>query len=93
MRCYVSPITSSAVSVPDGGEPAALKRAEADPDAAVAQFEGMLFASALTPLSKELGVLGDVLTDAIGSAVARGRHDEFFTHLRALADASEKPLP
>jgi hypothetical protein len=50
-----------------------------------ARFEGMLFAGALAPLSKELGVLGDVLTDAVATAVARGSRDEFYRHLQTLA--------
>jgi hypothetical protein len=46
----------------------------------------MLFAGALAPLSKELGVLGDVLTEAIATAVARGSHDDFYRRLQTLAD-------
>jgi hypothetical protein len=49
----------------------------------------MLFASALAPLSKDLGVLGDVLTDAVGTAVARGQHDQFYHYLRTLVDAAK----
>jgi hypothetical protein len=48
----------------------------------------MLFASALAPLSKELGVLGDELANAVATAVARGQHDEFYRHLRSLVDAA-----
>jgi len=70
-------------------ETTAVRHAGADPDAAAAQFEGMLFASALAPLSKELGVLGDELTSAVATAVARGQHDEFYRHLRSLVDAAE----
>ena len=91
MRCCVLPITSSAVNpaAAAAGEPVAAERAKADPAAAAAQFEGMLFASALAPLSKDLGVLGDVLTDAVGTAVARGQHDQFYHYLRTLVDAAK----
>jgi hypothetical protein len=83
MRCYVSPITSSAPNA----APAASAR---EPDTArsqdaAASFEGMLFASALAPLSQALGVLGGVLTDAVASAIARGSHDTFYRHLQTLA--------
>jgi hypothetical protein len=81
----VSPITSSAVSAAD-----APRTAHDSPGAAsatAARFEGLLFAGALAPLSKALGVLGDVLTDAVATAVARGSHDEFYRHLQTLAGA------
>jgi hypothetical protein len=87
----VLPITSSVANpaAAAAGESDAAQRAKTDPDAAAAQFEGMLFASALGPLSKDLGVLGDVLTDAVGTAVARGQHDQFYHYLQALVDASK----
>jgi hypothetical protein len=58
-------------------------------DDTAARFEGMLLAGALAPLSQELGVLGDVLTDAVAAAVARGSRDEFYRHLQTLAGAAE----
>jgi hypothetical protein len=89
----VSPPTSSARSAAGPAlELQGLARAKADPDGAIAQFEGMLFAGALEPLSRALGVLGDVLTDAVATAVARGQRDEFYQHLRALAGAQQKDV-
>jgi hypothetical protein len=83
----VSQITSSAASAPGtgaaGAPPELPSRAHDD---TAARFEGLLFAGALAPLSKELGVLGDVLTEAIATAIARGSHDDFYRRLRTLAD-------
>ncbi len=85
MRCCVLPITSSAVNaVPAGQTAPPPARANRDGDAA-ARFEGMLFAGALAPLSKALGVLGDVLTEEVACAVARGSHDDFYRRLQTLA--------
>ena len=94
MRCCVLPITSSGPKPrTDADRPESPARARAD---AAAQFEGLLFASALAPLSKAIGVLGDVLTDAVASAVARGAHDDFYHRLEALTasdphNAGEEP--
>lgn len=82
----MSPITSNATEHTGASEAPDVHAAPPQADAAVAQFEGMLFAGVLKPLSDELGVLGDVLTDSIATSVARGTHDAFYEHLRSLAD-------
>jgi hypothetical protein len=87
MRCCVLPITSSARKPVDAAPSAPGPRSRPPGDAA-ARFEGMLFASALAPLSQALGVLGDVLTDAMATAVARGSQDDFYRRLQALTDAA-----
>jgi hypothetical protein len=58
---------------------------------AAAQFEGLLFASALEPLSRSIGMLGDVLTGAVSTAVARGLHDDLYRRLQTQIDAEPKP--
>lgn len=82
------PITSNAANRPAGSHPAndagPAEKRSAD---AAAQFEGLLFASALAPLSKEIGMLGDVLTDAVATSVARATHDDFYGRLQAAIDA------
>jgi hypothetical protein len=84
----VSLTTSSAASAP--AAPAAHDAAQASPAEAAEQFEGLLWSSVLAPLSASLGPLGDVFTNAIGASVARGQHDEFYQHLRALVELSDK---
>jgi hypothetical protein len=87
----VSPTTSSAASAPAGAafdvEPHAVAPANADETAE--KFEGLLWSSVLAPLSQSLGPLGDVFTNALGAGVARGQHDAFYQHLRALIELSD----
>ncbi len=85
------PTTSSAAS--PAGVPLAVDpprtAAESAPNAeTAAKFEGLLWSSVLAPLSQALGPLGDVFTDALGAAVARGQHDAFYDELRALTERS-----
>ncbi len=85
----MSPITSSATSAAlsdASGAPAQNGPAQADETAE--KFEGLLWSSVLGSLSQSLGPLGDVLTNALGTTVARGEHDDFYQHLRALIELS-----
>ena len=87
MRCYVLPIISNAAEASGEGAP---QRALQSSDAA-AQFEGLLFATALEPLSRAIGVLGDVLTDAVATTVARASHDDLYGRLQTLARDDRTP--
>jgi hypothetical protein len=82
----VSPIISNAPKASaDAGAPE-------DPERdAAAQFEGLLFASALEPLSRSIGMLGDVLTGAVSTAVARSLHDDLYRRLQTQIDADRTP--
>lgn len=85
------PITSNAANLPAESHPANDAAAAGTRSAeAAAQFEGLLFASALEPLSKEIGMLGDVLTGAVATSVARATHDDFYGRLQAAIDAGSE---
>ena len=81
----MSQITSSAANA--AGAPAPDPPVAASGEDAAARFEGMLFSSALAPLSQAIGVLGDELVNAVATEVARGSHDEFYRRLQTLVDA------
>ncbi len=82
------PITSNAAKpAAESGAAPADDVAAARGREAAAQFEGLLFASALEPLSRAAGMLGDVLTGAVATEVARASHDELFGRLAALTAA------
>jgi hypothetical protein len=86
----VLPTTSSATNAPAAnlaGESHAALPQSADETAE--KFEGLLWSSVLAPLSQSLGPLGDVFTNALGAGVARGQHDAFYQHLRALIELSD----
>ena len=82
----MSQITSSVTNTPAAA--AAHDGAQPNPAETAEQFEGLLWSSVLAPLSASLGPLGDVFTNALGATVARGQHDEFYQHLRALVELS-----
>ncbi len=86
----MSPITSNAANAPGPSAPGndGPQRQSAD---AAAQFEGLLFATALEPLSRSIGMLGDVLTDAVATEVARGSHDDLFGRLQTLVEGESPP--
>ena len=86
----MSPITSNAANPIGLSAPAndAHERQSAD---AAAQFEGLLFATALAPLSRSIGMLGDVLTDAVATEVARGTHDDLYGRLQTLVEGESPP--
>jgi hypothetical protein len=88
----VSPTTSNAANAPLPSAPAspAQGRDRQSADAA-AQFEGLLFATALEPLSRSIGMLGDVLTDAVATEVARGSHDDLYGRLQTLVEGEPSP--
>jgi hypothetical protein len=87
----VLPTTSSAADAPAAvafavpSHPAA----PANADETAEKFEGLLWSSVLAPLSQALGPLGDVFTNALGAGMARGQHDAFYQHLRALIELSD----
>jgi hypothetical protein len=75
---WESPLPLVAASASAARAAGALSGARATPweaKAVAAQFEALLFASALRPLATALGFYGEIVTGELAASIARRSHD------------------